>query len=105
MVLALAPKLKELSPIMRKGPAGREALPVKVPPPVLVTVKIRSRDCSMVTLPKFRAGVTWSSGGGSKTIVVVAVPMLPSASVAVAVITFEPSAKWPQRSRWWWSDK
>jgi hypothetical protein len=56
--LTPVPRLKEPPETMLKG-AEVVAVPVRVPPPTLVTVKLRSLLLSTVTLPKAReVGVT-----------------------------------------------
>jgi hypothetical protein len=65
-VLAPAPKLKEPPATILKGPVGTEALPVKVPPPVLVTVKFALLVAPTRTLPKSKeAGLTEIAGAGT----------------------------------------
>jgi hypothetical protein len=57
-----APRLKEPPEAMLKG-ALVLALPIRVPPPVLLTVKVPSVELPTGTLPKFReVGVTDKTG-------------------------------------------
>ena len=76
--LAPAPRLNEPPEMTLKG-AALDAVPVRVPPPVLVTVKERSADPPTVTVPKSTLveGVTDRVG-------VVAVGSTPVTALAVA---------------------
>ncbi len=66
MALAPAPRLKEPPETTLKGLAALTE-PVRVPPPVLVTVKLGSAELPTVTEPKSTepAGLTERVGAGS----------------------------------------